>query len=66
MDINVIISKFINNGFKVFPIYDNVLKRFKISITLNNKPFKTYDKPIKQAEINEAIKKTYIFLYNKL
>lgn len=51
-------------GIKIYPGMNS--EKQQIIIVENNGQFKPYNKPLKQAEVNEALDKTIIFWYNKL
>lgn len=66
MDINKAMSKCFKNGVIVYPVYNQSLKCFNIQRKLKeNKPY-TYEKPLKQNEVNNALIKVYIHLAKKL
>jgi hypothetical protein len=56
-------SLVLSSGIKVYPISRN----FKWYVQIdNNGKIKTYDKQVTQNELNDAIAKTIIHLYNQL
>lgn len=63
-EINKAMSRCFKNRVKVYPV--KVSGGWKIEFSVGDKKPKRYDKIIKQADINEAVTKTYINLSNKL
>lgn len=53
----------LSSGIKVYPVFINHKTYIQVD---NNGKIKTYDKPISQSEINDAIAKTIIHFYNQL
>lgn len=53
------------HGIKIYPIYDETMKKFKIQVENNGKKT-TFPKLITQKEINEALAKTVNYYYDKL
>lgn len=51
-------------NIKIYPQANSEGKQ--VIVVENNGVMKPYDKPLKQAEVNEALDKTIIFWYNKL
>lgn len=51
-------------GIKIYPEATSEGKQ--VIVVENNGEYKPYNKPLKQAEVNEALDKTIIFWFNKL
>jgi hypothetical protein len=53
----------LSSGIKVYPISKNYKHYVQVD---NNGKIKTFDKPVSQNDLNDAIAKTIIYYYNEL
>lgn len=65
MDINDAMKICFKNNVKVYPFYNKTIRMWNVVVDIDGQA-KKIPKDLKQKELNNAIKKTYIFYAKKL
>ena len=65
MDINLAMKKCFDNDIKVYPSYINATRKWYVIVNIDGLP-KRIPKEVSKKNVNESIKKTYIYYASKI